>query len=176
MARSEASWYCLPSGDTYVSLRRTASETFACPSAMFAHVGLLASSKSAMNTRAPELRALMSILASVGPVISTRRSDRSAGAGGTRHSALRTCAELSLKVGRTPRAKSAWSWRRRSSSSARRVPSSPCSSATRPSAVLLSTAWRAAVCSPWISMEVPTTAPSAVAPRGSGSISHRHEF
>ncbi len=76
---------------------------------MFAHVGLLASSKSAMNTRAPELRALMIILASVGPVISTRRSERSEGAGGTRHSASRTCAEASLKLGRAPRANSAWS-------------------------------------------------------------------
>ena len=36
-----------------------------------------------MKTRAPELRALMSILGSAGPVISTRRSSRSAGAGAT---------------------------------------------------------------------------------------------
>jgi hypothetical protein len=37
------------------------------------------SSKSAMNTLAPEFSALMIILRSTGPVISTRRSCRSAG-------------------------------------------------------------------------------------------------
>ena len=43
-----------------------------------------ASSRSAMNTRAPELRALIIIFGSAGPVISTRRSSRSGGAGGDR--------------------------------------------------------------------------------------------
>ena len=38
-----------------------------------------------MNTRAPELSALITILRSVGPVISTRRSCRSGGASATRH-------------------------------------------------------------------------------------------
>ena len=46
-------------------------------------VGAFESSKSAMNTLAPELRALMTILRSTGPVISTRRSNRSAGRGAT---------------------------------------------------------------------------------------------
>ena len=41
---------------------------------MFSQVGELASSKSDMNTRAPEFSALITILRSVGPVISTRRS------------------------------------------------------------------------------------------------------
>ena len=50
---------------------------------MLAQVGELASSKSVMNTRAPELSALMTILRSVGPVISTRRSWMSAGVGAT---------------------------------------------------------------------------------------------
>ena len=46
-------------------------------------VGQLASSRSASHTLAPELRALMAILAGVaGPVISTRRSCRAGGAGG----------------------------------------------------------------------------------------------
>ena len=43
-----------------------------------------------MNTRAPELRALIIIFGSAGPVISTRRSSRSAGAGATVQSASRT--------------------------------------------------------------------------------------
>ena len=45
--------------------------------------GLSESSKSAMNTCAPELSALMIILRSTGPVISTRRSSRSRGIGAT---------------------------------------------------------------------------------------------
>ena len=51
------------------------------PWTTLAHVGVDASSKSASQTFAPELRALMVILRSVGPVISTRRSSRP-GAGG----------------------------------------------------------------------------------------------
>ena len=47
-------------------------------------MGVFESSKSDMNTLAPELSALMIILRSTGPVISTRRSCRSAGAGATR--------------------------------------------------------------------------------------------
>ena len=43
---------------------------------MFSHSGVLASSRSASQTFAPELSALIVILRSVGPVISTRRSTR----------------------------------------------------------------------------------------------------
>src|SRR5438270_6892764 len=53
----------------------TASRRFSCPSSMFCQVGELESSKSAMNTLAPEFKALMIILRSTGPVISTRRSE-----------------------------------------------------------------------------------------------------
>src|SRR4029079_4236241 len=53
-------------------------------------VGELASSRSAMKTFAPELSALIIILRSVGPVISTRRSIRPAEAGATRQSPSRT--------------------------------------------------------------------------------------
>ncbi len=56
---------------------------------MFVQVGTLASSKSAVETRAPELRALITILRSVGPVISTQRQRRSFGDGATRQSAAR---------------------------------------------------------------------------------------
>ena len=51
------------------------------PSMQLAHVGEFESSKSAMNTRAPELSALITIFRSVGPVISTRRSCRPGGSG-----------------------------------------------------------------------------------------------
>jgi hypothetical protein len=60
-------------------------------SRVLAQVGQLESSKSAMYRLAPEFRALMTILASVGPVISTRLSRRSAGSGATRHCPSRTC-------------------------------------------------------------------------------------
>ena len=52
---------------------------FAWPSIKLAKKGDSASSKSAMKTFAPELSALTIILRSTGPVISTRRSSRSAG-------------------------------------------------------------------------------------------------
>ena len=65
-------------------VRRIASRRLIWPSIMLSQVGVLASSKSAMKTFAPELSALMIILRSTGPVISTRRScdvgrDRRAG-------------------------------------------------------------------------------------------------
>ena len=58
----------------------------------FSQVGELASSKSAMKTFAPELRALIIIFRSTGPVISTRRSRSALGASGTVHMPLRTLA------------------------------------------------------------------------------------
>ena len=48
---------------------------------MLNQVGQLASSKSAMKVEAPQLSALITILRSVGPVISTRRSSMSFGCG-----------------------------------------------------------------------------------------------
>lgn len=59
--------------------------TLQCPIVMpEAHqVGAFESSKSAMKTDAPEFKALMTILRSTGPVISTRRSRRSFGKGAT---------------------------------------------------------------------------------------------
>ena len=50
---------------------------------MLCQVGQLASSKSAMKVDAPQLSALITILRSVGPVISTRRSSMSFGCGPT---------------------------------------------------------------------------------------------
>ncbi len=53
---------------------------------MFSQSGVFASSKSASQTFAPELSALMVIFRSVGPVISTRRSTRPGAGAGTRQS------------------------------------------------------------------------------------------
>ena len=51
-----------------------------------------------MKTRAPELSALIIILGSAGPVISTRRSSRSAGAGATTQSRLADLARAGQEV------------------------------------------------------------------------------
>ena len=56
---------------------------------MLPQVGELASSKSAMKPRAPELSALMTIFREVGPVISTRRSCSASGTGATVKSSRR---------------------------------------------------------------------------------------
>ncbi len=95
------------------SVRRTASASAAWPPTTLAHVGDSASSRSAMNTRAPELSALIIILGSAGPVISTRRSSRSAGAGATVQSSSRTSRVATRKSGRTPASSSAWRSSRR---------------------------------------------------------------
>ena len=69
---------------------RIASRRLIWPSRMLSQVGVEESSKSAMNTLAPEFSALMTILRSTGPVISTRRSSRSCGIGATVHAPSRT--------------------------------------------------------------------------------------
>ena len=69
---------------------------------MLCQVGQLASSKSAMKVEAPELSALITILRSVGPVISTRRSSRSFGCGAIFQSASRIVFRLRQEIGRLP--------------------------------------------------------------------------
>ena len=63
------------------AVRVVQSDTW--PSITFAQCGVLASSRSASQTLAPEFSALIAILASVGPVISTRRSCSAGGAAAT---------------------------------------------------------------------------------------------
>jgi hypothetical protein len=77
--------YSLPSGLVYEIEPSTASRRLIWPWMTFSQVGVFESSKSDMNTFAPELSALMIILRSTGPVISARRSCGSAGAGATCH-------------------------------------------------------------------------------------------
>jgi hypothetical protein len=90
VARSSLSRYSLPSGLVNSMVPSIASMTLAWPVTMLSQVGEFESSKSAMNALAPELSALMIILRSVGPVISTLRSCRSAGTGATCQSPSRT--------------------------------------------------------------------------------------
>jgi hypothetical protein len=86
----------------------------------FSHVGELESSKSAMYVLAPELSALITILRSTGPVISTRRSMRSWGIAATFQSPARISAVSARKSGNWPESISLWrmarslrSWSRR---------------------------------------------------------------
>src|SRR2546425_5028977 len=89
------------------------------PRTLLSQVGEFASSKSAMKTLAPELRALMIILRSTGPVISTRRSVRSGRLGATVHSAARSCRVAGRKSGSAPASSSRCRATRRASSSRR---------------------------------------------------------
>ena len=77
---------------------RTASCRLTWPAMTLSQVGELASSKSAMKTWAPELRALIIILRSTGPVISTRRSTQGLGCLGTVQSPVRTSAVSAEEV------------------------------------------------------------------------------
>jgi hypothetical protein len=103
-----------------------------------------------MNTLAPELRALISILRSVGPVISTRRSV-SPSTGATRQSPSRTGAVPPGKPGSSPASNAACRSPRLASRSARVGPSSRCSSATSPSASSLRTPGYFSRAGPWTS-------------------------
>src|SRR6266480_4240868 len=87
-------------------VRRTASRRLICPSTMLCQVGQFASSKSAMKVEAPEFSALITILRSVGPVSSTRRSSRSFGCGATCHSRSLISRVSGRKSGSAPRSNS----------------------------------------------------------------------
>ena len=113
-------------------VRSSASMRLSWPVIMLSHSGVFASSKSASQTFAPELRALMVIFLSVGPVISTRRSTSPGAGGATRQSgSSRMCAVSGRKSSMAPPDSSAWRRRRAASSSDRRGPSSACSAAMR---------------------------------------------
>jgi hypothetical protein len=81
----------------------TASRRLNCPSRLLRQVGEFESSKSAMNTLAPEFRALMIILRSTGPVISTRRSRKSAAMGAATQSESLIQAVCGRNCGIAPR-------------------------------------------------------------------------
>ena len=112
----------------------TASRRLSWPSISASQVGLVESSKSAMNTRAPELSALMIILRSTGPVISTRRSCSWPGISATRQSDSRIARVSGRKSGSSPASKRAWRSTRAASSASRVASKRWCSSARKASA------------------------------------------
>jgi hypothetical protein len=68
----------------------------------FVQTGELLSSKSVMYESAPELKALMTILASTGPVISTRRHSSALGSGAMVQLPSRIAWVSGRKFGRSP--------------------------------------------------------------------------
>ena len=117
-----------------------ASRRLRCPSTMLCQVGALASSKSAMNPSAPEFSALIVILRSVGPVISTQRCCMSGG--DRRHGpvALADLARVGQEVEHLPRRPAARAGARAPRAArSRRGPNRRWSSATNSSASGVST-------------------------------------
>src|SRR3954467_9580653 len=122
------------------------------PATTLLHGGLRASSKSAMNTRAPELSALIIILRSTGPVISTRRSVRSAGEGATLQLPSRTSAVSGRKSGNAPARRRSWVSRRRLSRRCRDGPKRRTSMPTNSTASSVATRSASATSGPRISI------------------------
>src|SRR6266852_6928 len=115
-------------------------------------VGESESSKSAIKTFAPEFRALMIILRSAGPVISTRRSCRSAGTGAMVQSLLRMRSVSGRKSGIFPASISACRCTLRCKSSSRRSRKARTSVATKLMASGVNISANSGVTSPVISM------------------------
>src|SRR5436190_20236797 len=115
---------------------------------MFLQVGAFASSKSAMKIFAPEFSALITILRSVGPVISTRRSSMSPGIGAHFQSPSRICFVSGKKSSPSPSSSRLCRSCRRSRHCLRRVPKSRCSFATKASASGVKISEKAGVISP----------------------------
>ena len=94
----------LPAGESCVndSVRRIAWPMLIWPWIWLVQSGEFESSKSVMYESAPELKALMTILASTGPVISTRRHCSAAGTGAIRQSPSRIAFVSARKSGRSP--------------------------------------------------------------------------
>ena len=116
------------------SVRRIAWPMLIWPWIWFVHNGEFESSKSVMYESAPELKALMTILASTGPVISTRRQCSAGGTGAIFQSPARIAAVAARKSGRSPASRRLARSTRAASSSLRRGSNARCSLATSASA------------------------------------------
>src|SRR4051812_1669207 len=123
--------YSLPSGLVNDRVRRTASFSTTWPPTTLRQCGVLASSRSASQTFAPQLRALTAIFGSVGPVISTRRSTSPGGGGGTCHRPARTALVSGRKSMVRAAAISARRVARAASRASRCAPNRLCRSATK---------------------------------------------
>jgi hypothetical protein len=144
--------YFLPSGEVKLSVRRTASIRPAWPVTTLSQVGDSESSKSAMKMSAPELSALISILGSTGPVISTWRRCRSAGVAATFQLPRRTDSVSASRPYEAPALISASRLRRASSRLVRTDPNLASRSPTNRSASAVNTRRPSAVIGPVMSI------------------------
>src|SRR5437764_1284922 len=164
VATSSFSRYFLPSSWSNSIVPSIASMRFTWPSIMFCQVGEFESSKSAMNPRAPELSALMTILRWVGPVISTRRSIRSFGAAATTQLWSSQMLRVESRKSSVPPASSSWRRSTRLCSSSCRVDSnSRCRPVTNSSASEVSTSSMRPFTGAWISRPFTSTLAIAAA-------------
>ena len=127
--------YSRPSSVTKSASSRIASNRMSWASMTLRQVGAVASSRSAIQTDAPEFSALTVIFRVAGPVISHRRSVSPGAGGATRQvGSSRTHSVSGPKFGFSPAEMRRARSRRALSSSARRPANSPSSRATKASA------------------------------------------
>ena len=143
-------------------VRRAASRRLTWPAIIASQVGEAASSKSAMKQDAPQLSALMIILRSTGPVISTRRSSRSAGVPATVQSPSRIALVSGRKAGSSPASIRAWKAARASSRRRRSSPKRRSSMATKAQASSVRISSTPGTAGPSISTPVPMGAFSSL--------------
>ena len=155
VAVSSPSAYVLPVlGSVIPMVRRAASRRLTWPAIIASKVGAAESSKSAMKQDAPEFSALMIILRSTGPVISTRRSVRSAGVSAMVHSASRIALVSGRKAGFSPASMRAWNAARAASRRRRSAPKRRSNMATKAQASALRISSRPGTAGPAISTPV----------------------
>ena len=141
-------------GSVMAMVRRAASRRLTWPAIIASQVGAAASSKSAMKQDAPQFSALMIILRSTGPVISTRRSARSAGVPAMVQSPSRTASVSGRKAGFSPASMRAWNAVRASSRRRRSSPKRRSSMATKAQASSVRISARPVTAGPLISIPV----------------------
>ena len=133
VATLSLSRYDLPFCSSEMVLR-IASNRLIWPLIWLSQLGVFESSKSVMSLSAPEFSALMTILRSTGPVISTRRQCSAAGIGAMRQSPSRIAAVSGKKSGRSPASRRAARSARAASKAWRRGSNARVSVATSASA------------------------------------------
>ena len=164
------SWrrYTRPSSCSREMVRSMASVRLSCPSRRFSQVGR-ESSKSAMKALAPELKALIIILRSTGPVISTRRSAEVCRHRGHAPVPLPYGARLGQEVRAHPGVQLPLALRPALQERARRPPNSRCRRATKARASALRTPAQQASTGPRTSTPSPVATPAMVCPPPAGA-------
>src|SRR4051795_9471906 len=151
VAVSSFSEYCLSPCSSEI-VPSIASVRLTWPCIMLLQVGEFESSKSAMKPVEPLFSALITILRSVGPVISTQRFWRSDGGGATCQSPSRTSRVSSRKSSVPPSSRARWRSARFSSNSRLRPSKRRCSSLTNSRASSVSTSFFSVTSTPLVAI------------------------